>query len=343
MRNTNRQWLLAAHPAGMPTPEDWRLAESPVPEPGEGELLVRSIWLSVDPYMRGRISPAKNYAAGVPIGGVMTGGGVGEVVRSTAPGFRTGDIVESFGFGWQDFPVLKAAQARKVDPNLGPLSANLGYLGLPGLTAYFALLDIGRPQPGETVLVSAAAGAVGQVAGQIAKLNGCRAVAVASTDEKLAWCRDLGYDAGINYRTAGDLKAAVAEACPDGVHVFFDNTAGPIHDAAMQNLALRARIIICGMVSRAAQFEEPDMGQRFLRQMLIARARMEGFLLFDYHDRLDEGRRQLAAWAREGKLQHREDVLHGLEAMPEAFLRLLTSRNTGKQLVKVGPEPGEAG
>ena len=335
MRNSNRQWRLNSFPDGMPTLDDWELVDTPVPEPGDGEILVRSLYLSVDPYMRGRISPTKNYAQGVGLGDVMTGGGVGEVVRSNHPDFKAGDIVESFQFGWQDFPVLQADGTRKVDPDLAPIPSALSYLGLPGLTAYFALLHQARIQPGETVLISAASGAVGQVAGQIAKLNGCRPVAIASSDEKLAWCRALGYDAGINYRTTDDLVAAIADACPNGVDVFFDNTAGPIHDAAMQNLAVKARVIVCGTIALADKFGRPDIGPRFLRQILVARAKVEGFLLFDYQEHYDAARRELAAWYHDGRLKHREDVADGLEQTPAAFLRLLNSENFGKQLVKV--------
>jgi NADPH-dependent curcumin reductase CurA len=257
------------------------------------------------------------------------------VLRSNDPRFRPGDIVESFHFGWQEYPVLKGSDARKVDPSLGPVHSALSYLGLPGLTAYFTLLHHAPVRAGDTVVISAAAGAVGQVAGQVAKIAGCRAVAIASSDEKLAWCRELGFDAGINYRTTNDLTAAVAEACPGGVDVFLDNTAGPIHDAVMQNLALKARVIVCGTVALADRLGKPDVGPRFLRQILVARARVEGFLLFDYADRYEEGRRRLAAWAREGRIRHREDMLDGIERMPRAFLRLLRSENFGKQLVRL--------
>jgi hypothetical protein len=335
----NRQWLLAAHPEGMPEPSDWRLVARPVEEPGPGRMLVRALYLSVDPYMRGRISPARNYAAGVQVGQVMTGGGVGRIVSSNLPGFAPGEIVESFGFGWQEYALLGAEGTRKVDPQQGPIQSALGYLGLPGLTAYFALLEVGRPRAGETVVISAAAGGVGQIAGQIAKLQGARAVAIASSEAKLAWCRELGYDAGINYRAAADLGAAVRAACPDGVDVFLDNTAGPIHDAVMANLAPHARVIVCGTVALAGRFEQPDIGLRHLRQILVTRARVEGFLLFDFAARYEEGRRQLAAWAKAGRLRHREDVLDGIEQMPQAFLRLLRSANFGKQLVRLD-DPG---
>ncbi len=335
MRNSNRQWRLKRFPEGMPVEDDWELVESPVPTPGDGEILVRSLYLSVDPYMRGRISPARNYAQGVGPGEVMTGGGVGEVIRSNHPDFKAGDIVESFQFGWQDFPILKADGTRKVDPALAPIQSALGYLGLPGLTAYFALLHQAQIQSGETVLISAASGAVGQVAGQIARLKGCRPVAVASSAEKLAWCRELGYDAGINHRTSDDLAAGIAAACPDGIDVFFDNTAGPIHDAAMQNLAVKARVIVCGTIALADKFGQPDIGPRFLRQIMVARARVEGFLLFDYQAHYETARRELATWYRDGKLKHREDIADGLERTPAAFLRLLHGENFGKQLVKV--------
>jgi hypothetical protein len=336
MADTNRQWLLAAHPQGRPETANWRLVERPIPEPGPGQILVRARYLSVDPYMRGRISPAKNYAAGVQLGQVMTGGGVGEVIRSRHPDFDPGEIVESFTFGWQEYAVLDAPGTHKVDPEQGPIQSALSYLGLPGLTAYFALLEIGRPQAGETVVISAAAGAVGQIAGQIAKLQGARAVAIAGSDAKLAWCRELGYDAGVNHRSAPDLAAAVAAACPNGVHVFFDNTAGPVHDAVMVNLAPHARVIVCGTIALADRFEQPDIGPRHLRQILITRAHIEGFLLFDFADRYEEGRQALAAWAKAGQLRHREDILDGIERMPEAFLRLLQGANFGKQLVRLG-------
>jgi NADPH-dependent curcumin reductase CurA len=265
----------------------------------------------------------------------MTGGGVGEVVVSNHPDFQPGDIVENFTFGWQDHAVLGAQGTRKVDPALGPIQSALGYLGMPGLTAYFTILEVGRARPGDTVVISAASGAVGQIAGQLAKLAGGRAVGVASSDAKLAWCRELGYDAGINHRSANDLAAALADACPDGIDLYLDNTAGPIHDAVMQNLAPRARIVICGQVALADRFDQPDIGPRYLRQIMIARATVQGFLVFDHAGRFDLARKRLAAWARSGQLRHREDILDGIEQMPRAFLRLLEGRNFGKQLVRV--------
>jgi len=342
MRNTNRQWRLKRFPDGLPSEDDWALVEGAIPEPGEAEFLVRAIYLSVDPYMRGRISPQQNYAAGVGLDDVMQGGAVGEIVRSNHPDFAVGELVENIGFGWQDFAVLGAPGTTKVDPALGPISAYLSYLGMPGLTAYFGITEVGQVKPGDTVVISAASGAVGQVAGQVALALGGHPIAVAGTDEKLAWCRELGYEAGINHATTPDLVAALAETCPNGIDVYFDNTAGPIHDAVMQNLALNARIIICGLISQAATFGQPDIGARYLRNLLVARARMQGMLVFDWADRYETARAQLAAWAKAGTLRHREDVLVGIEHMPEAFLRLLTGRNFGKQLVQVAEPPAGA-
>ena len=243
-------------------------------------------------------------------------------------------------FDWQEYNVQAADALRKVDPALGPIHSALSYLGMPGLTAYFTLLAAGEMKEGDDVVISAASGAVGQIAGQIAAITGARPVAVASSDEKLDWCRSLGYADGINYRTAPDLREAVGKACPDGVDLFLDNTAGPIHDAVMQNLAMHARIVICGTVSLADRFDAPDIGERFLRTIMVRRATVRGFLVFDYAERAETARRQLSDWAKAGLLRHREDVMDGIDAMPDAFLRLLNSQNFGKQLVRVSDDPG---
>jgi NADPH-dependent curcumin reductase CurA len=291
--------------------------------------------------MRGRMSPATNYTKGVEIGEVMQGGGVGEVVASNHPAWKVGDIAESMGVGWQEWSVLTPdmtgrAGVNRIDPNLAPIESSLSWLGMPGVTAYFGLLEVGRPRPGETVVVSAASGAVGQLVGQIAKLAGCRAVAVAGDDDKLRWCREIGFDAAINYKTAADLSKAVQEACPQGVDVFFDNTAGPIHDAVMKNLAVGARVVICGRVALAGQFGKPDIGERFMGHLIVTRASVHGFLVFDWWHRRDEALRRLSAWQRAGQIRFKEDVIEGIERMPEAFLRLLQGKNFGKQLVKLG-------
>lgn len=344
METRNRQWRLASYPEGMPEVGNWTLAEAPIPEPGPNQMLVRAIYLDVAPYMRARVSPRKNYAPGVRVGDVMVGGGIGRVLRSNCRDYEAGDIVVTDqSFGWQEYALLRPSEVRRVDPGLAPLPYWLDALGMNGMTAYFALFDAARAQAGDTVVISAAAGSVGQIAGQLAKIGGCFAVGITSSIEKEQWCREIGYDEVINYRVEPDLAAAVARACPRGVDVFLDNTAGPIHDAVMQNLALRARIALVGSVSLAARFDQPDIGPRFLRQLLIARARVQGFLVSDYRDRWEPARHRLAAWYRAGALRSKFDIARGLEEMPRALLRLLRSENLGKQLVQVSEEPVQAG
>jgi NADPH-dependent curcumin reductase CurA len=336
----NKQWRLAAYPEGMPTESAWTLTEAPVPEPGPDQMLIRAIYLDVAPYMRARMSPQKNYAPGVKIGEVMIGGGIGEVVLSNSKHYGPGDVVVSdHSFGWQQFGVVRPTSVRKVDRRIAPLPYWLDALGLNGMTAYFALLDAAQLKAGETVVISAAAGSVGQIAGQIAKLGGARAVGITSSPEKCAWCREAGYPDAIDYRAESDLRAAVAKACPNGVDVFIDNTGGPIHDAVMQNLGLRARVVIVGSISLAGKFGQPDVGLRFQRQILIARATVKGFLVSDYERDQPRARERMAAWCQAGAIKSRFDIARGIENMPAAFLRLLTSRNVGKQLVQVADEP----
>jgi NADPH-dependent curcumin reductase CurA len=338
--STNKQWRLAAYPEGMPTESAWTLTETPIPEPGADQMLVRAIYLDVAPYMRARISPQKNYAPGVNIGDVMIGGGIGEVVRSNAQEYSPGDIVVTdHSFGWQQFARVRPRAVRRVERQLAPLPYWLDALGLNGMTAYFALLDAAQVKPGETVVISAAAGSVGQIAGQVARLAGARAVGITSSPEKAAWCREAGYAETVDYRAEGDLRGAVAKACPDGVDVFIDNTGGPIHDAVMQNLALRARVVIVGSISLAAKFGQPDIGLRFQRQILIARATVKGFLVSDYERDQPRARNRMAHWCQAGLIRSRFDIARGIESMPAAFLRLLTSQNVGKQLVQVADEP----
>src|SRR5260370_6297418 len=336
----NRRWLLTGYPAAMPTPDNWTMDTQPVPDPGAGQILVKAKWLSVDPYMRGRMSPATNYTKGVAIGEVMQGVGVGEVVASNHPAWKVGDIAESMSFGWQEWSVLTPdiagpAGVNRIDPGLAPIESSLSWLGMPGLTAYFGLLEVGRPRPGDTVVVSAASGAVGQLVGQIAKLAGCWAVAIAGDDSKLKWCREIGFDAGINYKKAADLTAAVKEVCPTGGDVFFHNTAGGIHDAVLRNLSIGARVVICGRVALAGQFGKPDIGERFMGHLIVSRPSIHGFLVLDWWHRRDEALRRLAGWQRAGQIRFKQDVLDGIERMPEAFLRLLQGKNFGKQIVKI--------
>ncbi|MBK5292438.1 MAG: NADP-dependent oxidoreductase [Acidobacteriia bacterium] len=337
MSEVNRQILLAARPSGFPSASDFQMVSSPVPDPGEEQVLVQVIYLSVDPYMRGRMSEAKSYAAPVNIGDVMTGGGVSRVIKSRHPRFAEGDIVEGIT-GWQEYAVLNGRGLRKIDPSFAPLSSALGVLGMPGLTAYFGLLDICKPKAGETVVVSGAAGAVGSLAGQIAKIQGCRAVGIAGTDDKVAWLTgELGFDAAFNYKTVSSYRSKLAELCPQGIDCYFDNVGGSITDAVMALINQSARIAICGQISQY-NLDKPEMGPRLLGQLIVKRARIEGFLVMDYAARFKEGLTQMAAWLREGKLIYREQFTEGIESAPQAFLGLLQGANTGKQLVRVSPE-----
>lgn len=331
----NPSWVLNSYPTAMPTPNNWVLEDRAMPNAADGELLVKTMWLTVDPYMRGRISPAKNYAAGTPLGGLMTGGGIGEVIMSNSPDFKPGDVVSSDYFGWQSFSAIPAASAKIVDTKHAPAQAALSYLGMPGLTAYFSLLRTGAPKEGETVLISAASGAVGQIAGQIARIKGLDPVAIAGTDAKVAWCKELGYRTGINHRTSTDMVADVAAACPNGVDVFLDNTAGPIHDAAMLNLNTFGRVVVVGTIALADRFDEPDIGLRHLRKTMITRARIEGFLLDDFEADYASAYADLLSWYKQGLLETREDVAEGIEVVPYAFVRMLKGENFGKQLVRL--------
>lgn len=341
--NVNRQWRLTSYPEGMPSEANWVLSEGAMPEPGANQLLARAIYLDVAPYMRSRISPQKNYAAGVKLGDVMMGGAIAEVVTSNAKPYKPGDIVVTdHNFGWQEYAVLRPNVIRPVDPKLATLPYWLDALGMNGATAYFALLEAGRMKAGDTVAISAAAGSVGQIAGQIAKLSGCRAIGITSSAEKVQGCRDAGYAEAIDYRAESDLPAAIAKACPNGVDVFIDNTGGVIHDAVMQNLATYARVVIVGSISLASTFGKPDIGLRFQRQILIARATIRGFLVSDYQQFQAEARKRIAGWLEAGLIKSKFDIVNGLESTPGAFLRLLTSRNVGKQLVQVGDAPATA-
>ena len=337
MADTNTRILLASRPVGEPTGADFQIESAPIPDSGDGQVLLRTIYLSLDPYMRGRMRAGPSYAAALQIGEVMTGGAVAEVVESRAPGFAVGDIVNAH-IGWQSHAVMDAADLRKVDPSLAPISTAVGILGMPGSTAYFGLLDICDPQPGETVVVSAASGAVGALVGQIARIKGCRAVGVAGSDAKCAYVlNELGFDAVINYKTQ-NVPEALAAACPDGIDVYFDNVGGATLDVVLDQINIGARISICGMISEY-NHEEPALAPRPTRALLTKQARMEGFLMFQFADRHEEGRRQMAEWIRDGRLVYREDFVDGLEAAPRAFIGLLRGENFGKLIVRVGSDP----
>ena len=330
----NRRILLTARPEGLPKPTDFRLVETPAPEPGDGEMLLRTLYLSLDPYMRGRMRDAKSYAPPVPLDGVMVGGVVGEVTASRHPDYAVGDIVEG-RTGWQEYGLSDGAGMRRVDPSLAPVSTALGILGMPGLTAYFGLRDIGRAEAGDTVLVTAASGAVGAVVGQIAKIMGCYVVGVAGGPQKTAYILDeLGFDAAIDYKSGADLGTAVATVCPKGVDVYYDNVGGAISDVALDHLARGARVVICGTISQTS-LEEPEPGPRVQGKLMTAWASMQAFNVFQFADRHDESRAQLAQWLADGTLKYREDVVNGLENAPAAFIGMLQGKNFGKLVVKV--------
>ncbi len=332
----NRQFLLAARPVGMVKPSDFAYREEPVPVPGPGQVLVRNMWLSLDPAMRGWMNEGRSYIAPVAIGEVMRGGTVGEVVTSNSPGFPVGGIVTGM-LGWQDYAISDGKGLSQVPPG-PPVSTALGVLGMPGLTAYFGLLDVGQPKAGETVVVSAAAGAVGSIVGQIAKITGCRAVGIAGSDQKCRWLvHELGFDAAINYRTE-NVSDGLRAHCPGGIDVYFDNVGGDILDTVLRRINLRARIVICGAISQYNS-TGPVQGPSNILSLLVNRARMEGFIVFDYAKRYGEGRAALAAWLAAGSLKYAEDIVEGLENAPVALLRLFEGTNTGKVLVKVSGEP----
>jgi NADPH-dependent curcumin reductase CurA len=329
---TGRAVTLAARPTGFPSESDFALVEQPVPEPGPGEVLVRILWTSVDPYQRGRMSTARSYAKPVELGEVMTAQALGEVAESNDGRFAEGDLVVG-QLGWQEYAVARAGALRTIPPVLDPPTLALHAVGGTGFTAYFGLLKVGRPKPGDTVVVSGAAGAVGQIAGQIAKLAGCRTVGISGGPEKARDLLDLyGYDVAIDYES-DDVRAALKEACPQGVDVYFDNVGGDISAAVHARLALYARVVVCGQVSQYnAERPEPSFHPGAL---IVFRARMEGFLVNDYAHRFDEAAQRLTRWVAEGKIRWREHVTDGLENAPRAFIGMLKGENRGKALVRV--------
>ena len=328
---------LAARPKGTPQLDDFETTVGPIPVPGEGEVLVRTVYLSLDPYMRGRMSDAKSYVPATAIGEVMPGGTVGQVLASNAAELGAGDFVEGY-LGWQTHATAKPAHLRKIDRDIAPISTALGVLGMPGLTAYFGLLEVAAAKAGDTVAVTAASGAVGAVVGQIAKLKDCRVVGIAGSDDKVAYIVDeLGFDAGINYKTTADLDGALAAACPDGIDVHFDNVGGEIADAIMRRLNPFSRVAICGVISQYnATADEP--APRIYRHILVNRVRVQGFIVFDFAARHAQAYAELGRWVANGDIKYKEDIVDGLANAPRAFLNLFNGRNFGKLLVRVGED-----
>jgi NADPH-dependent curcumin reductase len=336
----NRQVRLKVRPSGIPQAEHFDIVEAAVPDIADGQVLVRNIFLSVEPAMRGWVSAVANYAEPVAIGSVMRSFAVGRVVRSRHPAFHPRDCVTGM-FGWQDYAAVDAsAIQRKVQETGLPISTALGVLGLNGLTAYFGLLDVGQPKTGETVVVSTAAGSVGSCVGQIARISGCRTIGIAGGPEKVRMCLDeFGYDAAVDYKSR-EFESALDAAVRDGVDIYFDNTAGRVTDIVMRRLNVGARVVVCGTAS-VPSWDPTPSGPRVERQLLVKRARMQGFLAFDYADRFPHALAELEGWVRAGRIRYKEDVLDGIEQAPDAIAGLYRGENLGKRLIRIAPdEPG---
>jgi len=329
----NRRWTLAARPHGMVKESDFAFSETPVPQPGDGQVLVRVLYLSFDPTQRGWIEDRPSYLPPVQIGEVMRASAVGEVMESKHTGFAKGDLVQGL-FGWQDYAVVPGAMLGAKIPAGVPPTWTLGVLGITGITAYFGMLDLGKPKAGETVVVSGAAGATGSVAGQVAKLQGARVVGIAGGPSKCAWLtKEAHFDAAIDYKH-DDVAARLRELCPKGVDVYFDNVGGEILDAVLGQIAQRARVVLCGGISGYNEATPPP-GPRNLMNLVIQRGRMEGFIVIDYAARFGEAIAKLSEWVQSGAIVHQEDVQRGLEHAPRTLLRLFTGANTGKQLLQL--------
>jgi len=337
MTETTREIRLASRPEGEPAPENFELAEAPMPNPGAGEVLVRNSYLSVDPYMRARMRDAKSYVPPFAVGEVMLGGAVGQVIASNGADLEEGAWVQSMN-GWREHYTSDGKGLLPVDPSVAPVSTALGVLGMPGLTAWYGLTQIGRPKEGETVFVSAAAGAVGSIVGQLARLRGARAVGSAGSPEKVSFLTgELGFDAAIDYK-AEDLGQALREHCPDGIDVYFDNVGGDHLEAALNRMNTHGRVPLCGMVS-GYNSEQPPPGPRNFGAMLVKRLSITAFIILDHFDRIPEFVEEVGPHVSSGELRYRETVVDGIERMPEAFIGLLRGENTGKMLVRVGPDP----
>ena len=335
----NQRIVLASRPVGEPQESDFRMERGPIPTPGPGQALVRTIWLSLDPYMRGRMSDAPSYVPPVPIDGVMTGGTVGEVMEANADGLKPGDLVEGYN-GWQAYAAVDAAGLRRMEPGSLPASTALGVLGMPGMTAYCGLLNIGQPKTGETVVVAAASGPVGSMVGQIAKLRGARAVGIAGGAEKCDYVRSIGFDDCIDHR-GPDLPERLKQACPKGIDVYFETVGGLVWDAVFPLLHPFARIPVCGLISQynqTAPSAGPDRTAGLMRAVLTKRLTLRGFIVTDFASQKADFLRDATAWVESGQIRYREDMVDGLERAPAAFIGMLQGKNFGKLLVRVGPD-----
>ncbi len=332
----NRQITLASHPQGEPAPANFAAVESAIPEPGAGQVLLRNKYLSLDPYMRGRMSTARSYAKGFEIGQVLGGGTVSEVVASNNPNFVPGDLVLAAG-GWQDYALSNGEGLIRIDAALAPVTTALGVLGMPGMTAYTGLLNIGNPKPGETVVVAAAAGPVGATVGQIAKLKGCRTVGIAAGNKLDYITSEFGFDAALDRRSP-DLKDELREACPLGIDIYFENVGGVVWEAVLPLLNDFARIPVCGLIAHYNDTQlppGPDRMSLLMRMVLTRRMRIQGFIVFDFDAQRGDFLRDVGAWFREGKIKYREHIVDGLEKAPDAFVKLLRGDNFGKMIIKI--------
>jgi len=333
MTASNRQVLLASRPQGQVSEDNFRIVETPLAPPGDGEVLVRNEWLSLDPYMRGRMNDAKSYVPPVQLGEVMVGQTVGEVVESRDPAFRPGNKVLT-SLGWQLYGTAAGSALTRIDPSQAPASYYLGLLGMPGMTAWFGLFDLGQPKTGDTVVVSAASGAVGSVVGQLAKSRGCRAVGIAGGQAKCRYVVDeLGFDACVDYK-AGRLEQDLRDSCPNGVDVNFENVGGALLDTVLRSMNLHSRVVICGLIAEYNATE--PYGYKMLRAVLVKRIRMQGMIVFDWKDRYDEALQGLKALYTAGKLKYRESIVEGIDNAPRGLIGLLKGENFGKQLVRLG-------
>jgi hypothetical protein len=335
MERVSREIRLVARPRGFPGEDLFEIAETPIPEPGAGQLLVRNAFFSVDPYMRPRMNDVRSYVAPFTLGEAMTGGAVGRVEASRHERYAEGDWV-LHGLGWREWALSDGSGMRTIDPAGAPVSTSLGVLGMPGFTAYYGLFELGTPKAGETVFVSGAAGAVGSTAGQMAKIAGCRVIGCAGSPEKVAWLRELGFDAAFDYRERS-FRDVLAETAPDGIDIYFDNVGGDSLEAAIGALKTYGRVVACGSISRYNDVE-PAAGPRNMFMVVTKRLRIQGYIISDHYDRFPEFLGRAQEWLREGRLRYRETVIEGIENAPRAFLGLLRGENVGKMLVKVGPD-----
>ena len=339
MANKNHEVHLKRRPVGMPVEDDFEVVATGIPDPGDGEFVVRNIWMTVDPYMRGRMTERKSYVPPFQVGEVLDGGSVGQVVKSRNPTFGEGDYVCGFASGgWREYNRTAGMMFNKVDPSLAPLQCYLGVLGMPGLTAYTSLLRIGEPKEGETIFVSAAAGAVGSVVSQIAKIKGCKVVGSAGSDEKCRWVTgEAGADDCVNYRSAPSLLDAVSRACPSGIDIYYENVGGEHLEVALELMNSRGRLVMCGMISMYNATEAPP-GPRNLVNVIGRSLKMQGFIVSDFIDMVPQFYSEMGPWIAAGKIRWQETVLDGIAAAPKAFLGLFRGDNSGKMLVRLGPD-----